>query len=406
MRGALLLAAVLLVVALVGQWNDVRDSVGQLTAAGLAGSAFATVLAVGATVLSWRSVLGGLGASLPLRATIRIFCVGQIGKYIPGSVWPVLAQMELSRDYGVSRPKSASASLVVLALAVPCGGVTAAATLPVVSRSALADYWWALAVVPLFAVVLHPPVLSRLLDLAFRLLRRPPLAEPLTARPILAGAGWLIAGFVWYGVGTWLLVRDLDPAVGGARLVALCIGAYALAWTAGFLVLVLPAGPGCARRSWCWHWPRRWPAARPPSSRSSPGCWPRSRTSSGHSSGSRCGPAARRRRAATPTPTPVPASARISPRRSSPAPPASARGRRAEPGRGAREPRPSPGRHLAAAEGHQKPPRSTAGARPRAGGSSVAGDGSETGRVRDGTSPRLAGPGAGRVRRWWRFRAG
>ncbi|KPM55524.1 membrane protein [Frankia sp. R43] len=243
-RGALLLAAVLLVVALVGQWNDVRDSVGELTAAGLAGSAAATVLAVGATVLSWRSVLGGLGASLPLRAAVRIFCVGQIGKYIPGSVWPVLAQMELSRDYGVSRPKSASASLVVLALAVPCGGVTAAATLPFVSRSALADYWWALAVVPLFAVVLHPPVLSRLLDLAFRLLRRPPLDEPLTARPILAGAGWLIAGFVWYGVGTWLLVRDLDPAVGGARLVALCVGAYALAWTAGFLVLVLPAGAG------------------------------------------------------------------------------------------------------------------------------------------------------------------
>ncbi|OAA28739.1 hypothetical protein UG55_1005258 [Frankia sp. EI5c] len=243
-RGALLLAAVLLGVALVGQWNDVRDSVGELTVLGLVGSAVATVAAVGATVLSWRAVLGGLGAVLPLRAAIRIFCVGQIGKYIPGSVWPVLAQMELSRDYGVSRPKSASASLVVLALAVPCGGVTAAATLPFVSREALTDYWWALAVVPLFAVVLYPPVLSRLLGRAFRLLRRPPLAEPLTARPILAGAGWLIAGFVWYGVGTWLLVRDLTPAVDGARLVALCVGAYALAWTAGFLVLVLPAGAG------------------------------------------------------------------------------------------------------------------------------------------------------------------
>ncbi|MCK9900848.1 hypothetical protein CC117_11720 [Parafrankia colletiae] len=243
-RGALVVAAALLAVALVRQWNDVRDSIGDLTALGLGGSAVATVLAVGATVLSWRAVIGGLGARLPLRATVRIFCVGQIGKYIPGSVWPVLAQMELSRDYGVSRPTSASASLVVLALAVPCGGVTAAATLPFVSRDALTDYWWALAVVPLFAVVLFPPVLSRLLALAFRLLRRPPLGEPLTAGPILAGAGWLIAGFVCYGIGTWLLVRDLSPQVGGARLVALCVGAYALAWTAGFLVLVLPAGAG------------------------------------------------------------------------------------------------------------------------------------------------------------------
>ncbi|WP_020572259.1 lysylphosphatidylglycerol synthase transmembrane domain-containing protein [Parafrankia discariae] len=243
-RAALALAAALLVVALVGQWNDVRDSLGELTVLGVVGSGVATTLAVGATVLSWRAVLAGLGARLPLRAAVRIFCVGQIGKYIPGSVWPVLAQMELSRDYGVSRPKSALASLVVLALAVPCGGLAAAVTLPFASRDALADYWWALAVVPVFAVVLYPPVLARLLAVAFRLLRRPPLTEPLTARPIAVGAGWLLASFACYGVGTWLLVRDLQPEVGGARLVALCVGAYALAWTAGFLVLVLPAGAG------------------------------------------------------------------------------------------------------------------------------------------------------------------
>ncbi|MCK9896548.1 lysylphosphatidylglycerol synthase transmembrane domain-containing protein [Frankia sp. AgB32] len=243
-RGALLLALGLLAVALVSQWRDVRDSYSQLTAASVVASGAATVLAVGTTVLSWRALLAGLGARLPLRAAVRIFFVGQIGKYIPGSVWPVLAQMELSRDYGVSRPKAASASLVVLALAVPSGGLAAAVTLPFVSAKALASYWWALVAVPVFAVLLFPPVLSRLLALAFRLLRRPPLDEPLTLRPIAAGSGWLLLSFAWYGLATWLLVRDLDPSVGGARLAALSVGAYALAWTAGFLVLVLPAGAG------------------------------------------------------------------------------------------------------------------------------------------------------------------
>jgi uncharacterized membrane protein YbhN (UPF0104 family) len=243
-RGALLLALGLLALALISQWREVRDSFHLLTVGGVIASGIATVLAVGTTVLSWRSLLAGLGARLPLRAAVRIFFVGQIGKYIPGSVWPVLAQMELSRDYGVSRPKAASASLVVLALAVPSGGLAAAVTLPFVSAKALASYWWALAVVPLFAVVLTPPVLSRLLALAFRLLRRPPLDEPLTLRPIMAGAGWLLLSFLWYGLATWLLLRDLDPDVSGARLVLLSVGAYALAWTAGFLVLVLPAGAG------------------------------------------------------------------------------------------------------------------------------------------------------------------
>jgi uncharacterized membrane protein YbhN (UPF0104 family) len=243
-RAALLLALVLLVGELASQWRDVSDSIHELSVPGIVASALVTVLAVGTTVLSWRALLAGFGARLPLRAAVRIFFVGQVGKYIPGSVWPVLAQMELSRDYGVDRPKSASASLVVLALAVPAGGTAAVATLPFVSASALRHYGWALAAVPVFMVVLHPVVLSRLLAFGFRLLRRPPLTEPLRTATVLVAAGWLLVSFVLYGIATWLVLRDLHPGVHGARLFVLAVGGYALAWTAGFLVLVVPAGAG------------------------------------------------------------------------------------------------------------------------------------------------------------------
>jgi len=234
----------LLILELASQWRKVSDSIHELSVFGIIASAVFTVLAVGTTVLSWRALLAGLGARLPLRAAVRIFFVGQVGKYIPGSVWPVLAQMELSRDYGVDRPKSASASLVVLALAVPAGGIAAVATLPFVSRSALTHYGWALAAVPVFMIVLHPAVLSRLLAFAFRRLRRPPLTEPLRLATIMVGAGWLLVSFVLYGIATWFVLRDLQPDVHGIRLLALAIGAYSLAWTAGFLVLVVPAGAG------------------------------------------------------------------------------------------------------------------------------------------------------------------
>nr|WP_322769697.1 lysylphosphatidylglycerol synthase transmembrane domain-containing protein [Frankia sp. Cr1] len=243
-RVALLLAVGLLCLALVGQWNAVRASFDDLTVVSVAAAGGVTVLAVGTSVLSWRALLVGLGAELPLRAAVRVFFVGQIGKYVPGSVWPVLAQMELSRAYGVPRAKAASASLIVLALAVPCGGLAAAVTLPFVSATALGHYGWALLAAPGFAVVLYPPVLSRLLALAFGLLRRSPLERPLAVGPVLAGAGWLLTGFVLYGVATWLLARDLAPSVHGPRLLLLSVGGYALAWTAGFLVLLVPAGAG------------------------------------------------------------------------------------------------------------------------------------------------------------------
>jgi hypothetical protein len=243
-RAALLIAAVLLGLALAREWHDVSDSFDELTVLGVVLSGLVTVLAVGTTVLAWRALLVGLGAYLPLRAAIRVFFVGQIGKYIPGSVWPVLAQMELSRDYGVGRAESASASLVVLALAVPSGGVVASATLPFVSTSALGHYWWALLAIPVFLVVLHPAVLGRLLALAARLLKRPGVTQPLGMRHVLAAAGWLMLGFLLYGLAAWLVARDLHPSAGDGRLVLLAIGAYALAWTAGFLIIVLPAGAG------------------------------------------------------------------------------------------------------------------------------------------------------------------
>ncbi|MGF7236551.1 MAG: lysylphosphatidylglycerol synthase transmembrane domain-containing protein [Frankia sp.] len=244
MRGALLVAVVLLALTLADQWNKVSDSLHELTVLGMVLSGVMTVLAVGTTVLAWRTLLLGLGAHLPLRAAVRVFFVGQIGKYIPGSVWPVVAQMELSRDYGVGRAESASASLVVLALAVPSGGVIATATLPFVSASALRHYWWALLAIPVFLVLLHPKVLSRLLALAARLLKRPALTQPLAMRHVLTAAGWLMLGFLCYGIAAWLVGRDLRPTGGDGRLVLLSIGAYALAWTAGFLIIVLPAGAG------------------------------------------------------------------------------------------------------------------------------------------------------------------
>ena len=40
------------------------------------------------------------GSPLPLAVARRVFLLAQLGKYLPGSVWPVLAQTELGRDLG------------------------------------------------------------------------------------------------------------------------------------------------------------------------------------------------------------------------------------------------------------------------------------------------------------------
>lgn len=61
-------------------------------------------------MLAWRSILRGLDSPLPVRPSARVYFVGQLGKYVPGSVWTVLTQMELGRDHNVPRRRSAAAT--------------------------------------------------------------------------------------------------------------------------------------------------------------------------------------------------------------------------------------------------------------------------------------------------------
>ena len=100
-----------------------------------------------------------------------------------------------------------------------------------------------LALTPVLLVVLHPRVLSPLLDRAFWLLRRPPLDRPLSLGNTVRACGFLLVTWFFYGLSLLALARPLGLT--GRGSLALAIGAYALAWSAGVMVLgLVPAGIG------------------------------------------------------------------------------------------------------------------------------------------------------------------
>ncbi len=193
-------------------------------------------------MLSWRALLADLGSALPAGPAARIFFLSQLGKYLPSSVWPVVAQIELGRDHQVPARRSATAAILVLAVSMAVSLVVAALTLPFATPGALRRYGWAFAVVPVLAVLLHPRVLTPLLARVFRLARRQPPEESLTLGGVARAAGFAAAAWTGYGLQVVVLVR----AVGGTGPAASvgAVGAFALAWTVGFLVVVAPAGAG------------------------------------------------------------------------------------------------------------------------------------------------------------------
>jgi uncharacterized membrane protein YbhN (UPF0104 family) len=121
--------------------------------------------------------------------------------------------------------------------------ITGAVLLPAASQRARHDYGWVAILGVLALVALTPRILSPVVGLGLRLLRRDPLERALTWRGMAVSVGWAVLGWGLYGVHLWLLVLAV-PGHHGEGLLPRSIGAFALAWTVGFLVVIAPAGAG------------------------------------------------------------------------------------------------------------------------------------------------------------------
>lgn len=246
-REALGILVVVLVVAAV-VWAVARnrdsfaDTLHRVGVGGMLVSVLCGLVGVGATGPQWRAVLGGLGIPFALPDAFRVFFVSQLGKYLPGSVWPIVMQMEAGRARGANRSTVLAGNIITLVISLASGLVLAGILLPFSSPQALSRYWWALAALPLLVVLALPRSLPFLLDKLLVLVRRQPLGVRMTPRATASASLW--AALAWVGQGLHLTV--LASAVGGFSwgLVALCVGGMGLAVSAGVLFIPAPAGAG------------------------------------------------------------------------------------------------------------------------------------------------------------------
>jgi hypothetical protein len=134
------------------------------------------------------------------------------------------------------------AFLLTLGLATLVGVLVGLAALPALLRAEGSGVLWGLLAVPVLLALLVPSVINALLDRALRLLRRPGLDRPLAGRDIARGVLWALAFWLVYGGHVWLLTVGLGADPLDALPVA--IGGFAIAFSLGPLLVVLPAGAG------------------------------------------------------------------------------------------------------------------------------------------------------------------
>ena len=206
--------------------------------------ALAAVLAVvGMTAIAvpWRQAIRVFGDDLPLSQVIARYFVGEIGKYLPGGVWPILGRGELATRWGVRRP-AAYGSVVLSLLTLYLGAMSVVVLgLPaLVSGGDGPGPVVVVALLPLGLAALHPAVLRRLLRQAERVSRRPiELVIPSWGASVSLVVRYVPA---WLAIGgaTWAVARALDPQ---APLLEVGTAAV-LSWVVGFVLVPVPGGVG------------------------------------------------------------------------------------------------------------------------------------------------------------------
>jgi glycosyltransferase 2 family protein len=193
-------------------------------------------------LMVWRELLADLGSRISIPEAWRIYFIGGLSKYVPGSIWPMLAQAELGADRGIPRSRSALSVVLSYSVMTCLGLVVGAVTLPFAHSRSEAQYYWILFLIPVGAVALSPPVLNRLLRLVLRVARQPADQSSVSYAGLARTMAWAMGAWIANGLMIYVLVRHLSGAQQGTFLVSMA--AYSFSWSIGFLAVFAPAGAG------------------------------------------------------------------------------------------------------------------------------------------------------------------
>jgi glycosyltransferase 2 family protein len=227
--------------ALLRNREEIGDALADAAPAWLVG-AFATA-AVGmiAIAVPWRRAIRLLGDDLPMAQVVARYFVGEIGKYLPGGIWPIVGRGELAHRWGLTRSGAYGSVLLSLFALYLAATFVVVAGLPVLlSGDDGSGPVVVLVMLPVGLAVLHPSVLERIVRIGERVVRRP--IE--LVLPSWGASVGLVGRYVpaWLAIGgaTWAVARSLDPS---ADLLEVGTAAV-LSWLVGFVLVPVPGGVG------------------------------------------------------------------------------------------------------------------------------------------------------------------
>ena len=243
--GIALVTLAAVVYAVARNWSDVSVHLGKVSWKTFAASGLAAVAGTWLTMIGWKTLLRDLGSDLHLAPASGVYFVGQLGKYLPGSLWSVLVQADIASHLKVPRRRTAVTGLLALGLALLTGllvGLPAASFL--LTRQSSGFDWWLLLGIPILVVLCVPRLLNAIIDRMLRTMRREPLEQGLSTGAVIRAVVVFLLVWVCFGVHTLLLARAVAGEGAHPDLTVASMTGYALSVSLGMLTIILPAGLG------------------------------------------------------------------------------------------------------------------------------------------------------------------
>ncbi|UCG87435.1 MAG: flippase-like domain-containing protein [Gemmatimonadota bacterium] len=204
----------------------------------------------GLLVTAWRWILGGWGQRLPFGRAAQIWCLSNLGRYLPGKIWSIAGLAVLSQRAGVVGWAAAASAVAMQVLAVGTGAVIVALSAPGAASPVLDLVGIPPTAAPILLGTAGVVALATVTGLTL---------EPLSAaagraagpkfqlralplRTVVAAGATTLVSWLAYGVAFWFLARGLFGA--GDLTVQSAVGVFAAGYIVGLLALFVPGGVG------------------------------------------------------------------------------------------------------------------------------------------------------------------
>jgi glycosyltransferase 2 family protein len=238
-----LIGLALVVRELVRHWGEVADALSGASTMSIGAAAMLAGLSMTTIGLAWRRCLAVLGASHPAAPVLRSYFVGQLGKYVPGGVWPVVGRAEMARRIGVAPGVAYGSTVLSMGVTYLGAVLVAVAALLIDAAERRGPSGWLLVAVLVGGVcTLHPRVGTLVTGAVQKVARRPLGVEVPSWRTSIGLLALHAPAWIGIGAATWLIAGTLDPA--GAPNFANVLFATATAWFLGFVAVGVPGGIG------------------------------------------------------------------------------------------------------------------------------------------------------------------